>query len=29
VTTHEDLMRGKSSARIDTVHVEVAGSGFP
>jgi sugar lactone lactonase YvrE len=28
-TTHEDLMRGKSHARIDTVHVEVAGAGFP
>jgi len=29
VTTHEDLMRGKSSARIDTVRVEVPGAGFP
>jgi sugar lactone lactonase YvrE len=28
-TTHEDLMRGKSSARIDTVRVEVPGAGFP
>ncbi len=28
-TTHEDLMRGKSTARIDTVHVEVPGAGFP
>ena len=29
VTTHEDLMHGKSSARIDTVRIEVPGSGFP
>ena len=29
VTTHEDLMRGKSSARIDTVRVDVPGAGFP
>ncbi|HVN27714.1 MAG TPA: SMP-30/gluconolactonase/LRE family protein [Candidatus Binataceae bacterium] len=29
VTTHEDLMRGKSSSRIDTVRVEVPGAGFP
>ncbi|HLI78947.1 MAG TPA: SMP-30/gluconolactonase/LRE family protein [Candidatus Binataceae bacterium] len=29
VTTHEDLMRGKSSARIDTVRVEIPGAGFP
>lgn len=28
-TTHEDLMRGKSSARIDTARVEVPGAGFP
>ncbi len=28
-TTHEDLMHGKSSARIDTVRVEVPGAGFP
>jgi sugar lactone lactonase YvrE len=28
-TTHEDLMRGKSSARIDTVRVEIPGAGFP
>ena len=29
VTTHEDLMRGNSSARIDTVRIEVPGAGFP
>jgi sugar lactone lactonase YvrE len=29
VTTHEDLMRGKSSARIDTLRVEVPGAGYP
>ena len=28
-TTHEDLMRGKSNARIETVRVEVSGGGFP
>ena len=28
-TTHEDLMRGKSAARLDCVQVEVAGAGFP
>ena len=28
-TTHEDLMRGNSKARIDTVRVEVASAGFP
>jgi sugar lactone lactonase YvrE len=28
-TTHEDLMRGKSNARIDTVRVEISGAGFP
>jgi len=29
ITTHKDLMRGKSSARIDSVHVEIPGAGFP
>jgi sugar lactone lactonase YvrE len=29
ITTHEDLMRGKSSARIDTLRVEIPGTGFP
>lgn len=29
VTTHEDLMRGKSSARMDAVRVEIPGAGFP
>ena len=24
-TTHEDLMRGKSTARIDTVRIEIPG----
>ncbi len=28
-TTHEDLMRGNSKARIDTVEVEIPGAGFP
>jgi sugar lactone lactonase YvrE len=28
-TTHENLMRGKSSARIDTVRVEIPGAGSP
>lgn len=28
-TTHEDLMRGNSSARIDTVRVAIPGAGFP
>ena len=28
-TTHEDLMRGKSAARVDCVQVEVAGAGQP
>ena len=28
-TSYEDLRRGKSSARIDTVEVEVAGAGYP
>jgi sugar lactone lactonase YvrE len=28
-TSHEDLMRGRSSARVDTVEVEIAGAGFP
>jgi sugar lactone lactonase YvrE len=28
-TTHEDLMRGRSSARIDVVRVEVPGAGYP
>jgi sugar lactone lactonase YvrE len=28
-TTHEDLMRGKSSARVDTARIEVPGAGFP
>ena len=28
-TTHEDLMRGKSVARVDSVQVEVAGAGYP
>jgi sugar lactone lactonase YvrE len=29
VTTHEDLMRGKSSARIDMVRIEIPGTGCP
>jgi sugar lactone lactonase YvrE len=28
-TSHEDLMRGKSNARIDTVRVQIPGSGYP
>jgi sugar lactone lactonase YvrE len=28
-TTHQDLMRGKSSARIDMIEVGVAGAGYP
>ena len=28
-TTHQDLMRGKSSGRIDMVEVDVAGAGYP
>lgn len=28
-TTHEDLMQGKSRARIETVRVEIPGAGFP
>ena len=28
-TTHENLMRGKSSARIDAIEVGIAGAGFP
>jgi sugar lactone lactonase YvrE len=28
-TSYEDLRKGKSSARIDTVEVEVAGAGYP
>lgn len=28
-TTHEDLMRGKSNARIDTIRAEIPGAGFP
>ena len=28
-TTHQDLMRGKTSARIDMVEVDVAGAGYP
>jgi sugar lactone lactonase YvrE len=28
-TSHEDLMRGKSSARVDTIEVEIPGAGFP
>jgi sugar lactone lactonase YvrE len=28
-TSHEDLMRGQSNARIDTVHVDIPGAGFP
>lgn len=29
VTSHEDLMQGRSTARIETVRVEVAGTGAP
>lgn len=28
-TTHEDLMRGKSTARIETMRTSIAGAGFP
>ena len=28
-TSHEDLMRGKSAARIDTVRIEIPGAGSP
>lgn len=28
-TSHEDLMRGKSSACVDIVEVQIAGAGFP